>query len=285
MPQPSTPSNDHKIWTEQRIGEFWDVVAKEPRFDRLYFGRIVADPLTQLVGWFVQQRRHDGRPDPVVLDYGCGPGYLTQSLVNAGITTAAMEFSAGSVAATNDRCGRDADQRFRGCTLAQSLPTPLPSSSFDIVISTEAYEHLRDEWINGYFAELARLCRPSGFVIVTTPMQETLDDNLCACPMCHATFHRWGHLRSADPDRMRSDAAAAGLDVVWTGAVRLDWLSRPVGLSQRVRRWGDASIKDAIRAAIRTVRTTRNRIAGAPPWKRNLEGIPGGPHLILIARR
>ena len=49
---------------------------------------------------------------------------------------------------------------------------PLPPSEADVVVAVETIEHLENPW--SFVRELARLARPGGIVIVTTPNQQSL---------------------------------------------------------------------------------------------------------------
>ncbi|MCA9140792.1 MAG: class I SAM-dependent methyltransferase [Planctomycetales bacterium] len=272
------------LWTEFTIGKFWDHVCSEPRFEPLYFSKIVAEPLTHLVRWFVQDRFRSGVACPTVLDYGCGPGYLTEALVKAGMTVAAMEFSAGSVRAVNQRLSGVGPGEFLGATSATELPTPIESDSFDVVISTEAYEHLRDEWIAGYFAELNRICKPHGWILVTTPHQEHLDDNLCLCPSCHQMFHRWGHLRSVTRQSISEHAQRSGLEVQWTSAIKIDSMGHTGGIKQTLRSLAHTSPIGAARWIRRRASFFTQLLNGTPAWRRHLDLVQRGPHLVMVAK-
>lgn len=53
-----------------------------------------------------------------------------------------------------------------------SLPTPLPAESADVVASVETIEHLENP--RAFVRELVRLAKPGGWVVVTTPNQLSL---------------------------------------------------------------------------------------------------------------
>ncbi len=82
----STIPTAAEFWNEQRIAHFWDQVANDPVQLNMYFAKHCASELTEMV-------RLIAPPNPKVLDYGCGPGFLTKSLVAAGFDTSALEFS------------------------------------------------------------------------------------------------------------------------------------------------------------------------------------------------
>lgn len=275
------------VWTADRIAAFWDTIAAQPRFDDTYFSKQVSAALVKLVSWFVEQRQRNGFDDPTVLDYGCGPGYSTEAFLRAGFRTAALEFSPGSVQAVRDRIESNelATSKYLGVTLADRLPSALPDGQFDVVISTEAYEHLLSDWVEGFFAELYRLTAPSGFAIVTTPAAERLDDNLCLCPNCHASFHRWGHLRSVTPESFGRDAEAVGWDVKRIQALRLESLQPRRGAEATIRRVASTSPKDLVISILATLRSTRSMLSGRPRWWSRIDRVPAGGNLVMILQK
>ena len=174
---------DEDIWTPDRISRFWDLVASEPQLERTYFSLHNASSIIRLARLYGLNSGH-------VLDYGCGPGFLSAELVRQGFCTAAIDHSRESVSLTNDRL------QTRSNWLGAHLPESLHHDEFDWIFSIETFEHLRDEWIPDYFMGLRRRLKPGGRLLITTPFNENLADQLVICPRCEARFHRWGHLRS-----------------------------------------------------------------------------------------
>jgi SAM-dependent methyltransferase len=261
------------VWTRTSIGHFWDLVAKEPRLQNLYFSRQVATYLIHLA-------QYAGLNTGRVLDYGCGPGYLAKALVESGYDTTALEFSEASAKRVNRLISPAPN--WHGCIASQSVPTPLPDAAFSWIFSIETYEHLLDEWIEGYFREMLRLLRPAGQIFLTTPYMEDLDGCLILCPACETRFHRWGHLRSVTRDELISHVIDAGYEVVYCRAIDLctvgGFIDRP-------------SIRNA---SIRTVSTwlkakyhQRLERKHKPefPNQYHVRTLPDGPHLVLVAKK
>ena len=98
-----------------------------------------------------------------VLDLGCGTGRHTAWLVAAGAGVTAVDFSDGMLA--------QARRKVEGTNvgfLAHDLhePLPLPSETFDLVISGLVLEHLHD--LAGFFGESRRVLRSAGRAVVST---------------------------------------------------------------------------------------------------------------------
>jgi SAM-dependent methyltransferase len=125
------------------------------------------------------------RPGLAVADVGCGEQPLRGLLESLGARYT----------------GIDVQQNFRGtvAVVADITSVPLPDAAFDVVVCTEVLEHVPDT--AGAFAELARLCRPGGTVVVTTPF---------AYPL-HEEPYDFVRLT---PHQVRARATAAGFEVV-----------------------------------------------------------------------
>jgi 2-polyprenyl-3-methyl-5-hydroxy-6-metoxy-1,4-benzoquinol methylase len=211
----ASSDSDHEIWTESRIASFWDLVTKEPRLRRKYFSLIHKEQLANIA-------LVCGNKTDEILDYGCGPGYLAEELVRRGFNTSAVEFSPLSANEVNNMLSNYPN--WRGCFIETTVPTSLRNSQYDLVFSVETIEHLRDEWIVSYLSELKRVTKSSGYIVITTPHEEDLDDSLCLCPVCHTKFHKWGHLRSLSRRSLEQLAHDAGLIIEFCDGVDLSYL-------------------------------------------------------------
>jgi ubiquinone/menaquinone biosynthesis C-methylase UbiE len=97
-----------------------------------------------------------------IADIGCGTGRHTVPLAMDAAQVTGVDFSEGMLA--------------RARAKVQGLPVdlirhdltrrlPLPSTSFDRVLSCLVLEHIHD--LDAVFSEMARICKPGGFVVVT----------------------------------------------------------------------------------------------------------------------
>jgi len=93
-----------------------------------------------------------------VLEVGSGTGYGTAELAEAGLDVFAV-----------DRVSPDRDARHPrvGFVRADAGAIPLAPDSFDLVLSFQVIEHLEDP--TPYIAAMARMTRPDGFALVSTP--------------------------------------------------------------------------------------------------------------------
>lgn len=99
-----------------------------------------------------------------LLDAGCGTGRHAVELARRGAEVVGVDFSSGMLGRAIARAEKE------GVTaelLAHDLAKPLPflDGSFDRVISCLVLEHVKN--LDAFFAELGRVCRPGGFLVVT----------------------------------------------------------------------------------------------------------------------
>lgn len=97
-----------------------------------------------------------------VLDVGCGTGRHAVRLAQAGADVTAVDISEGMLARARAKAGA-LPVRFLVHDLTQ--PLPLPDATFDLVLSCLVLEHIAD--VDAFLAELARVCRPGGAVVLS----------------------------------------------------------------------------------------------------------------------
>ena len=99
-----------------------------------------------------------------VLDSGCGTGYGTANLAEVAKSIVGVDISKDAL--------RWAKKRYPTINYREMDVHHLdfPDNSFDFVISTENFEHLSNQ--SRHTAELARVVRPTGLVIVGSPNPE-----------------------------------------------------------------------------------------------------------------
>jgi ubiquinone/menaquinone biosynthesis C-methylase UbiE len=97
-----------------------------------------------------------------IADVGCGTGRYAVPLALRGAEVTALDFSEAMMAKARAKPGAER-VRFVHHDLAE--PLPLPSASFDRVLSCLVLDHIFD--LDGLFGEMARICRADGFVLAS----------------------------------------------------------------------------------------------------------------------
>jgi SAM-dependent methyltransferase len=100
-----------------------------------------------------------------VLEAGCGEGYGADLIAGIARRVVAVDYDEAAVAHVRSRYAR---VQVMQANLAQ---LPLPDASVDVVVNFQVIEHLWDQ--AQFVSECARLLRPSGLLMVSTPNRIT----------------------------------------------------------------------------------------------------------------
>jgi SAM-dependent methyltransferase len=134
-------------------------------------------------------------PGARLLDAGCGSGRTLDELARYG-RVSGIDLSPEAVAAARGRGHEDVH-------VAPIEELPFPDAAFDVVTCLDVVEHTPDDAAT--FAELRRVTRPGGLLLVTVPAYQALwswhdEVNL--------------HFRRYDSPSLRAAARGAGWEVV-----------------------------------------------------------------------
>ncbi len=134
-------------------------------------------------------------PGARLLDAGCGSGRTLDELARRG-RVSGVDTSPEAVAAARRRGHRDV-------RVARVEHLPFPDGTFDLVTCLDVVEHTPDD--RATLAELRRVTRPGGLLVVTVPAYQALWS-------WHDVVNR--HFRRYDSASLRAAAREAGWDVV-----------------------------------------------------------------------
>src|SRR5882724_11764719 len=145
-----------------------------------------------------------------LLDVGCAGGELAALLATRGWRVHGAEAEPALVEAARAR-GVEA----RAVDLDRA-PLPWPAGAFDAVVAAEVIEHVVDT--DHLLAEAARVLRPGGALVVTTPNLASLENRV---RLLLGRYPVWmdvgvegaGHLRYYTPRMLRHQLARHGLRV------------------------------------------------------------------------
>lgn len=192
-------------WSPDNVRLFWEYWSQRPDLEDRYFARQVGEAVLEFVSCYAPL------VGAMVLDLGSGPGFLVDRLLNRGARVHAADVSERSIARLEKRlAGREG---WLGARLLDGPSIPWPNGTFDLVCCLETIEHLTDVECAQTLAEARRVLKPSGKLLVTTPNEERLEENLTLCPNCGSIYHRMQHLRSWSAADLARALEQAGFDV------------------------------------------------------------------------
>ncbi len=202
------------VWDERKIARYWDHLSNVPQALDNCWSKQVGKALVRYV---LRRRPLKGR----VLDYGCGPGFLINELLETAseATIYGVEHSPVSMELVNRQFAQR--ERFRGVASAATVPTPFQEGYFDTVFFVETIEHVEPAQRLAALRELRRLLKPNGLVVVTTPNEEDIEASKAICPDCGARFHVVQHVSSWSANTLRSTMEEVGFRTVSCGPTRL----------------------------------------------------------------
>jgi len=97
-----------------------------------------------------------------VADIGCGTGRHSVRLARGGAHVTGIDFSPGMIERARAKPGAE---RVRFLRRAIDRRLPFADRTFDRVLCCLVVEHIRN--LGAFFAELARICRRDGFIVVS----------------------------------------------------------------------------------------------------------------------
>jgi len=161
---------------------------------------------------FVEGRR--------VLDAACGEGYGTALLGTTAAEAVGVDIDAGSIRHAQSSYGSGRIRFVEGsCTRL-----PFPDASFDVVASFETIEHLDAADQPPMLSEFARVLKPDGLLIISSPNKRVYSD---ARGYVNEHWPTWFHPAGVDLDGPPfgpfdhslplTEAGGGGLDLVGDG--------------------------------------------------------------------
>lgn len=127
--------------------------------------------ITRSIGEFSSFRElfdlFDAR-DRVVLDYGCGRGYIAVRVAEDGArSVTGIDLSAGEIEHARRRAAASPTHSRISFVVGDAHHTPFPDESFDLIVGAAILHHLRLEVA---LREVKRLLRPGGEAVFLEPL-------------------------------------------------------------------------------------------------------------------
>lgn len=209
----------HKIdWTGEKSARIWDYYSSNENYRNTFFGKQVGKLVVKFINKKINIRQQND-----ILDFSCGMGDIMAEFLpylNKKQKLHATDFSKKNIEFVNKRF--DGNINFDSAILLQSLPSKLPSNSYDLVLLTEVVEHLNDEELNSTLVEINRILRKGGYIFITTPNDEKYEANEIMCPDCGCIYHKWQHVRTWNIKNLEITVSKYGFSTFYINA--LNWM-------------------------------------------------------------
>ncbi len=108
-----------------------------------------------------------------ILDVGCGSAWLAKYYTDKNVNVVSLDLSKINV----QKAKEIIPDKYHIPLVADSFTLPFKNNSFDFVVASEIIEHVIDPKL--FAAELFRVIKPKGKLIITTPYKEKLRYYLC----------------------------------------------------------------------------------------------------------
>ncbi len=167
--------------------------------DMGYFRKSLEKRRFRLISALVPLRGVSG-----VLDVGCGSGWLSEMLSRRGFGVTALDIGLDSIRRASERLKSKAPGV--SFILGDVYKLPFKNDRFDAVVASEVLEHLENplDALN----EMARVVRPGGNIVVSTPYRERIEEILCI--HCNKKTPVNAHLHTFDETSIKKMFEEAG---------------------------------------------------------------------------
>jgi SAM-dependent methyltransferase len=176
------------IWNKSNISQFWNNI-----YTLESAGKGFAETAGKGLLKFINSKiRLHGK----ILDYGVGYGFLIEYLIQYKNVTElyGVEFAEESAVTVNNKFSNTI--KFNKCVAISTPILPWNNEQFDFIFITEVIEHILSDELELLFAELNRVLKKGGTIIISVPNNENLESKKLLCPECGAIFHPVQHLHS-----------------------------------------------------------------------------------------
>ena len=262
-------------WTREAVSRFWDVTASREQWQEDYFSFQVGAGIASLLSRLTPL---DGQ----VVDYGCGPGYLAERLLDLGVSCEGADVSGATIAVANCRLrGRPG---WKGACLIDDAFFQGREGTIDLLICVETLEHLLSQDLAATLDRFHQLLRPGrGRLFISTPHAEHLARSMVFCPDCQSLFHRFQHISSFTPASLSGLLEAHGFRTEICGPTDFSRFQEP--LLRSPLNW---SPKYLAKTALRLFDGFRDQLSlpGRPPGGHTTARyLRNGPHLFWLGHR
>lgn len=203
------PVND---WSPENVSNFWNYLGSRADLFPDYFTYQFSEGVTNFLkytGMLVSGNR--------VLDFGCGPGFLIERLLEESVECFGADSSQTAVQHLVERFS--GHPRWKGAAVSSSPRLNYPDEFFSLVTCLETLEHLDQSTSAEVLFEIRRVLSGEGLAVFTAPFEEDLSRSFIKCPFCSKEYHRIQHVRSFSVSSLMKFLQDAGFRVVFCDTI------------------------------------------------------------------
>lgn len=195
------------VWDASKVALFWRSYLENPKNHGAW--------MSEGSGVAIARKMIDILPSKFlsspksICDWGCGTGNFAKVFVSKGHKVFGLDQEDIVSQIPPDLGG----------FVAISDSSKIDDEKFDLIYALEVIEHIIDSEIQKTFSEWRRLLKKSGYLLLTTPNDENLEENSVLCPNCETYFHSVQHVRSFSPGSISNmlEENGFGVEKVWLG--------------------------------------------------------------------
>lgn len=144
--------------------EYWEKAARRNPFDAVRTGWSEADFDTRTDETNCHALAF--KPDDVVLDYGCGPGYACKLVAPKAGRYVGLDYSNEMLNIARRRCGKLSNASF---VMGDGISIPFPDAYFDCIFCELVFQHMVRATTLGILNEMLRVLKPTGRAALQFP--------------------------------------------------------------------------------------------------------------------
>lgn len=195
------------VWNSSNVAFFWDTYLRRSNKAQVWMSEGSGEAISRRMKRMLPRAFFSS--SKTICDWGCGKGKFGKKLALRSHRVFGL------------------DQTEVIENIQHSVPNftaiddsrVIKNQEVDLVYAIEVIEHIIDSEIHQTFLEWRRILKRNGYLVITTPNDENLDENSIVCPNCKTSFHSVQHVRTLNAESLTTLMNKNGFEVknIWLG--------------------------------------------------------------------